>query len=51
METQVVFLDLSKAFNRVYWKGLIHKLQCNGVALNLLMLFKIFFITVSKELS
>ena len=51
METRVIFLDLSKAFDRVWHKGLIHKLQCNGISGNLLMLLQDFFITANKELS
>ena len=42
METRAIFLDLSKAFNRVWHKGLIHKLQCNKICGNLLMLLQDF---------
>ena len=34
-ETRAVFLDLSKAFDRVWHKGLIHKLRFNGISGNL----------------
>ena len=36
IEVRNVFLDMSKAFNKVWQKGLIHKLKRNGVAVNLL---------------
>ena len=32
----MVFLDVSKAFDRVYRKGLLYKLQCLGIEGNLL---------------
>ena len=37
-ETRAVFLDLSKAFDRVWHEGLIYKLKCNGVSGDLLLL-------------
>ena len=39
-ETRAIFLDISKAFDKVWHVGLIHKLQCNGVSGNLLNFFK-----------
>ena len=39
-EVRVVFLDISKAFDRVWHKGLIHKLQNKGITGNLLEWFK-----------
>ena len=41
-ETRAVFLDLSKAFDRVRHEGLIYKLQCNGISGDLLILLKDF---------
>ena len=35
-EICLVFLDVSKAFDMVYMKGLLHKLQCMGIEGNLL---------------
>ena len=42
METRGVFLDISKAFDRVWHDGLLFKLKQNGVSGNLLGLIKIF---------
>ena len=39
-ETRAVFLDLSKAFDRVWHEGLIYKLECKGISGNLLNLVK-----------
>jgi len=39
-ETRAVFLDISKAFDKVWHKGIIHKLKCNGVSGNLLNFFE-----------
>ena len=40
LETRAVFLDLSKAFDRVWHKGLLFKLKCNGINGNLLTLIE-----------
>ena len=42
LETHGVFLDISKAFDRVWHDGLIFKLKQNGVSGNLLQLIKSF---------
>ena len=42
LETRGVFLDISKAFNRVWHDGLLFKLKQNGVNGNLLGLIKSF---------
>ena len=39
-ETRAIFLDISKAFDKVWHKGLIHKLKCNGISENLLCFFE-----------
>ena len=41
-ETRAVFLDFSKAFDKVWHKGLLYKLECNGINGNLLHLIKNF---------
>ena len=35
-ETSAVFLDISKAFDKVWHEGVIHKLKCNWITSNLL---------------
>ena len=39
-ETRAVFVDISKAFDNVWHKGLIFKLQCNGISGNILSFLK-----------
>ena len=39
-ETHAVFLDISKAFDKVWHEGIIFKLKCNGISGNLLNLFE-----------
>ena len=38
-ETRAVFLDISKAFDKVWHDGLIFKLKCNGLAVPLVKCF------------
>jgi len=42
LEVRGVFLDISKAFDRVWHEGLIYKLECQGVQGNFLKLIKDF---------
>ena len=43
LETRSVFLDISKAFDRVWHDGLLYKLEKNGVSGNLFQLIKSFW--------
>ena len=45
LEVRAVFLDISKAFHKVWHDGLILKLEQNGISGSLLKLLKIIFIT------
>ena len=36
LDLRAVFLDISKAFHKVWHKGLLHKLKQNGISANLL---------------
>ena len=31
-ETRAIFLDISKAFDKAWHNGVIHKLKCNGIS-------------------
>ena len=42
LETRAVFLDLSKAFDRVWHESLLYKLECNGISGKLLSLLRNF---------
>ena len=42
MKTRAVFLDLSKAFDRVWHRGIIHKLRHSGISGNMLALLNNF---------
>ena len=39
-ETRAVFLDISKAFDKVWHEGIIFKLKCNGISGSLLNFFQ-----------
>ena len=39
-ETRAVFLDISKAFDKVWLEGLLFKLECNGVSGLLLVMIR-----------
>ena len=47
LEVCSIFLDLSKAFDRVWHKGLIHKLKNNVIDGNLLNLIEFFLLSSS----
>ena len=42
-ETRAVFLVISKAFDKVWHEGIIHKLKCNGIEGNLLKFLTNYF--------
>ena len=39
-ETRAIFLDISKAFDKVWHEGIIFKLKCNGISGNVLKFFE-----------
>ena len=47
-ETRAIFLDISKAFDKVWHKGLIHKLKCNGISENLLCFLRTIYLIEIK---
>ena len=48
-EVRGVFLDISKAFDKVWHEGIIHKLKRNGISGNLLSLLTDFLINRKEE--
>ena len=51
LDTHAVFLDLSKAFDRVWHESLLYKIRANGISGKLLSLIKVSYKTVCRELS
>ena len=49
LEVRGVFLDISKAFDKVWHEGLLLKLSLNGISGNLLKLYVIFYIVANNE--
>ena len=50
LEVRGVFLDISKAFDKVWYDGLIYKLKRNGITGDLLRLYKAFCQTGTRKL-
>ena len=50
LEVRSVYLDMSKAFDKVWHEGLIFKLKQNGIEGKLLSLFKIILIIENNVL-
>ena len=50
-ETRAMFLNISKAFDKVWHEGLIFKLKSNGFSGNFLISSKAFYLSAIKELS
>ena len=48
-ETRAVFLDISKAFDKVWHEGIIFKLKCNGISGNLLNLFENYLLNRNRN--
>ena len=51
LETRRVFLDISKAFDRVWYDGFLFKLKQTGVSGNLLRLIKIFLSDIVQRVT
>ena len=51
LEVRSVYLDMSKAFDKVWHEGRIHKLKQNGIDGNLLALLKVTFQIVNNVLN
>ena len=47
-KVQSVLLDMSKAFNKVWLKGLIFKIKQTGISGNLLNTLKLWFLKIQK---
>ena len=50
LETRGVFLDISKAFDKIWHEGLLFKFKQNGISGNLLNVITDFCIRENKEL-
>ena len=50
LEVRGVFLDINKAFDRIWHEGLIYKIKCIGVKGDLLSLMNLFYSNDNKEL-
>ena len=42
-EVRVIFLDIAKVFDKVWYRGILHKLQKAGIDGNLLFWFVVWF--------
>lgn len=48
LETRAVFLDISKAYDKVWYEGLLYKLKQNSISGNLLKIIK-YFLSLRKQ--